>query len=220
MKRTLYWAYGSNLNVRAMHRRCPDAVPVGPLIVDNAALVFRGVADVVTCMGALAQGGLWRISAADERALDRYEGVDSGLYSKEYLIARVDGKARRVLYYQMRVGGIMPPSEGYLDTIRQGYVDFGLDLDALNRAVMDSWERKDVTKHLAARHVRRGRPSLAYAPGIEVVDMADKAPRMRGAVIESEYGITTVQWANGVVSEMPTRRLRRAKAADVAATAN
>lgn len=154
---TWYWAYGSNLNVRSMQRRCPSARKFGKLIVDDCQLIFRGVADVIYKSGSSVQGGLWRITSRCEAALDGYEGFPH-FYGKKYLKIRTksDGKEHRVLYYYMKRGGIMPPSTYYLDTIAQGYKDFGLDLNCLDEAVRRSWTDKDATQELKDRHVRRG----------------------------------------------------------------
>lgn len=157
-----YWSYGSNLNVAQMHRRCPGAVKVGPLVLDGASLRFRGVADVVHRHGEQCQGGLWRITDACEDALDTYEGVDTGLYEKLYFTVSVGGgSAEDCLYYKMCERGFMPPTEGYLRGIAEGYGDFGLDLGYLDRAVEHSWNRKDKTPYLRWRHARAGRPALA-----------------------------------------------------------
>jgi len=169
---TFYWAYGSNLSVKQMKRRCPDARKHSKLIVPNGQLVFRGVADVESIRGGGIQGGLWRITRRCERALDQYEGVASGLYEKKYMRIRThaDGEEHRVLYYKMTSGGVAPPPELYLDTIIEGYDDFDLDLTFLDEAVQRSWNSKDWTQHLRQRHERRGRPRLAsryYVPIIE-----------------------------------------------------
>ena len=37
-----YVAYGSNLHLKDMKRRCPDACVVGSAILKNTMLVFRG----------------------------------------------------------------------------------------------------------------------------------------------------------------------------------
>ena len=42
----LYFAYGSNLNLHQMLGRCPAAKPLGRFDLDDARLVFCGVADV------------------------------------------------------------------------------------------------------------------------------------------------------------------------------
>lgn len=165
MPRQLYWCYGSNLNVRQMRKRCPDATPFGPLVLPNAVLRFRGVADVAYLRGTECQGGLWEISRRDEAYLDSYEGVNQvrperGLYIKRYLTLKIDDEVRRALYYQMNTVGIMPPSQAYLDVIAQGFRDFGLDLERLQRAVDHSWTRQRKTPWLRNRWKRKGMPRL------------------------------------------------------------
>lgn len=165
MKNKLYFAYGSNLNVQAMSQRCPKARKVGKLILPNARLVFRGVADCIYSRRSTCPGGLWRITPACEAALDRYEGVSGGLYRKEYLTVRLKPEAapEEVLIYVMNRGGIMPPWEDYIDTIAQGYRDFALDdqLWQLDRALEHSYDHKNKTPHLQRRWEQRGRPKLA-----------------------------------------------------------
>jgi len=159
--RQLYWAYGSNLNAAQMEKRCPGAKYRRALYVDDCALVFRGVADVTVKEGSRCPGALWSITARDEAKLDRYEGVGSGAYRKSYFKLRGNKKVYRVLFYQMNDEGIQPPSETYLKTIEQGYVDCGLDPAYLDVALQQSWAGKDVTEYLAYRHRQRGAPNLA-----------------------------------------------------------
>ena len=42
MEETLYFAYGSNINLEQMEHRCPDAQLVGPVTLQNYELQFRG----------------------------------------------------------------------------------------------------------------------------------------------------------------------------------
>lgn len=163
MRRTLYWAYGSNLCEEAMKMRCPGARKVGPLYVPDAALIFRSCADVVYRKGWECPGGLWRITPECERAMDIYEGVKNGLYEKRYLILVIKGRRHRCLFYMMNEGGVMPPPQSYLETIVQGYKDFGLDLNHLDQALEYSWEKKNKTPYLRRRHERKGQPALASA---------------------------------------------------------
>ncbi len=158
LKRTpqLYWAYGSNLNVKAMKVRCPGAKKIRALSLDDGALIFRGVADAIFREGSTVHGGLWSITADNERSLDAYEGVSGNLYRKEYLKLLVDGEERDCLYYQMNSQGIMPPSENYLNVILDGYKDFGLPLEALEAAWDESWGNKKPTRQLRRRHKTRG----------------------------------------------------------------
>src|SRR3954471_16290001 len=100
---TLYFAYGSNLNEAAMAHRCPKSRKVGPFKLSRARLVFRGVADIEYHKTGKCPGGLWEITRECEKALDRYEGVNTGLYQKVYLKARIrdTGQMKNILVYQM-----------------------------------------------------------------------------------------------------------------------
>ena len=42
MSETLYFAYGSNINLNQMAVRCPDAKVVEPAVLENYELLFRG----------------------------------------------------------------------------------------------------------------------------------------------------------------------------------
>lgn len=161
-RRSLYFAYGSNLNVAHMERRCPRAEPVTQLYLQHMALLFRGVADVTPRRRSEVPGGLWWITPECERSLDSYEGVWSRVYLKRFFTASLDGQLEDVLLYQMQTHrGIMPPSQAYLQTIVDGYCDFGLDPEVLDLALQEAWGGKDVTPMLRERHQRRGRPTLA-----------------------------------------------------------
>ena len=79
MEKSLYFAYGSNINLDQMSHRCPDAKPLGPVTLDNYELLFRGspggsgFATIAPCEGSQVQGLLWEITPRCERALDFYE---------------------------------------------------------------------------------------------------------------------------------------------------
>lgn len=96
MKRKYYIAYGSNLDVDQMLRRCPDAITIGSSTIDGYRLVFRGnsrsgVANIEPCEGASVPVGIWSISPSDEDALDWYEGFPR-LYVKQVFTLQVRGK--------------------------------------------------------------------------------------------------------------------------------
>lgn len=138
----LYIAYGSNLNMRQMAKRCPKAEPVGTTEIRDTRLVFRCVADVTRAEGMTVPVGVWTITDECEAALDRYEGVAGGLYRKEY-VEFDDGQ--KALLYVMNDRGIYAPSELYLDTIREGYRDFGLNTKPLDEAVRHAHKMKKLT---------------------------------------------------------------------------
>lgn len=161
----LYFSFGSNLNIRHMQRRCQDAEPLSMFTLIDSRLVFRGVADCAYEIGAKCYGGLWRISAADEKDLDRFEGVASGFYRKEYVPLEA-GKyeATHLMLYVMNSEGVFPPARHYLETIAQGYRDFRLPMDALKDAVRHSHEARQPSDRELSRYRRNGRPSLAAHP--------------------------------------------------------
>lgn len=151
----LYFAYGSNLSHSSMAARCPKAKPLQALTLKDARLVFRGVADVEYYKDHSVQGGIWQITAECERSLDIYEGVKAGLYRKTFLtVKRKNREPEPMLVYQMNEDGIMEPSEFYLNVIRQGYRDFGLDLRELEKAVRHAKRSKRITPHLESRRAR------------------------------------------------------------------
>lgn len=73
-KKTLYLAYGSNINLEQMQFRCPTAKRIDTAILNGYELEFRGVATIVPKQDAAVPVLLWELEPQDERALDRYEG--------------------------------------------------------------------------------------------------------------------------------------------------
>jgi len=164
----LYFAYGSNLNVKQMKYRCPKAVPLGNFYLRDARLLFRGVADCIYLPGAVCPGGIWSITGDCERALDRYEGFKkgdpkSGMYYKQIIkIRNADGDvSTELMIYRMNSTGIMPPSQMYLDTIAEGYRNFRLPIKRLRQAVKRSYDDKNPSEVERARYIRNGKPRLA-----------------------------------------------------------
>ena len=84
MKTQIYVAYGSNMNVEQMKRRCPNAKPIGKYILGDYKLEFRGVANIIKCKGKKVPVALWEITEECEKSLDIYEGYPR-LYRKEYV---------------------------------------------------------------------------------------------------------------------------------------
>ena len=105
----LYIAYGSNLNLEQMKRRCPTAEVVGTAELKNWRLRFRGgshsaVATIEREQGFTVPVLIWRIQPEDEVALNRYEGFPF-LYRKETLRLTVNGKRVRAMVYIMNETG-------------------------------------------------------------------------------------------------------------------
>ena len=146
-KKRYYFAYGSNLHLEQMRRRCPGCRAVGACRLPGFELVFRRVADIVPSLGGSVPGAIYSISRTDEMALDRYEGFRAadpllGMYRKEHFPAEIAGETVEVMYYTMNGGDIQPPSEFYLGIIREGYRNWGLPNNKLNAAVRASREHR------------------------------------------------------------------------------
>ncbi len=123
-------AYGSNMNVDQMRRRCPGARLLGRGMLAGYRLTFRGRdgnrhATIDEALDGRVPVLLWNITPADEKALDRYEGFPS-YYRKERVLV---GHNRRVLTgmaYVMNGEAMGQPSEAYFATILQGYQTAGI----------------------------------------------------------------------------------------------
>lgn len=126
----IYIAYGSNMNKEQMSARCPNAKPIGKTILKNYKLVFKGVADIEKIEGEEVPVALWEITKECEKALDIYEGYPR-LYRKEYVQIEIDGKIELAMVYVMNYSKGAKPSEYYYKVIKQGYKDFGIDMEPL-----------------------------------------------------------------------------------------
>ena len=69
MTKPIYIAYGSNLDMGQMEYRCPNAKPLGYMMIPNYRLVFKGVADMIPADGFFCPVGLWEITNDCEKSL-------------------------------------------------------------------------------------------------------------------------------------------------------
>ena len=133
-----YIAYGSNLNMAQMVRRCPNAVPIGTAVLEHNTLYFRGSGTgyyltIEPKIGGKVPVAIWEVTPEDEQALDRYEGFPK-FYYKHYIMT--DGR------------DVGLPTPYYMATCIQGYKDFGFDTRILKRTVERMrkilWKRKNL----------------------------------------------------------------------------
>lgn len=136
----LYIAYGSNLNLNQMKHRCPTAKVIGASELKDYELVFRGsrhnaVATIEPCEGSAVPVVLWSIKPDDEKALDRYEGYPS-LYDKAGVNVTIGNHKTSAMVYIMTAGHRLGnPSENYVQSIEEGYIDAGFDTNILHNAI-------------------------------------------------------------------------------------
>jgi cation transport regulator ChaC len=125
----LYFAYGSNVDTLQMRRRCPDSMPVATAELFGYRFIInsRGVATIVEDESSTVHGVLWRTTDEDEASLDRYEGVSSGLYSKQYLrVKSEDGDSVKALVYVAADKSEGDPRNGYMKKILEAAERMGL----------------------------------------------------------------------------------------------
>ena len=141
-----YIAYGSNLNVAQMVRRCPEAKPIGTAVLENYILYFKGSGSGYYLTIEQKSGGkvpvaIWEVTPEDEKALDRYEGYPH-LYRRETAQVELNGKTVDAMVYIMNSKGVAPPSPFYYDVIRKGYEMNGLDTAVLEQARQESLTKR------------------------------------------------------------------------------
>ena len=140
----LYLAYGSNLSVEQMERRCPDAKPIGKAILPDWKLLFKIHATIEPRKGSKVPVLVWKISDRDEQNLDRYEGYPSYYIKQdvEFLMTDLRGRNPRpatAMVYIMADGHrVRMPMKGYVDILVEGYERFGFDMDILREALRET----------------------------------------------------------------------------------
>lgn len=135
------FAYGSLLEDTTMLDRSPGARRISPAILEDWRLVFRrGVADVRPASGRRVLGAVWSVQDSDLDALDGYEGIASGSYSRYKLPVRTNDGELWAWAYVMPSGRAdrEPPYEGYLLTVAEGLRQWGHPIVELERAVRES----------------------------------------------------------------------------------
>ena len=130
----LYFAYGSNLNLFQMKRRCKDSVFIKKYELKGYRLNFRSkyrAADIEKSKNSLVPGALFEISKSDEKKLDVYEDYPI-LYKKYYFYYY----GKKVMTYTMtKKTPFKFPTERYLNVVKKGYKDCKLDKKVLIKAL-------------------------------------------------------------------------------------
>ena len=140
-----YIAYGSNLNVEQMMRRCPGAKPIGTAMLEHNILYFRGSGSgyyltIEPKIGSKVPVAVWEVTAEHERMLDRYEGCPVCYYKKEIrlpVFRTASGRKIQTngfLYIMNEKRRLGEPTPRYFWTCVTGYRSFGFDPEFLYEA--------------------------------------------------------------------------------------
>ena len=125
--KTMYFAYGSNLSISQMDKRCPDniALDIGRLNGYRWIISNRGYANVIESENDYVLGRIYKINNTDEASLDKDEGVklvNSG-YDRTTLPIIVDGVSYDCLVYVDPIVEEGLPKKEYIDRINSGITD-------------------------------------------------------------------------------------------------
>lgn len=148
MEKKIYLAYGSNMSLEQMYRRCPHAEPVGKGYLNGWRLMFKGsktgsYATIEPEEGCTVPVVLWLIDKDDERWLDRYEGYPS-FYKKVTVEFEYDNEGRpgrrnrgQGMVYVMPPAKSLHglPTRGYFGVLDEGYRRYSFDQKILLEAL-------------------------------------------------------------------------------------
>jgi len=130
-----YFAYGSNLDLPQMKRRCPSSKLISKGSLSGYRLTFNrfssgwggGVADVIQEQGYEVWGLVFEISDSDLERLDRYEGCykeQTSLYERWKAVIDIpNGQVCDVwVYTVVEKQKFVPPTSEYLQIIKDAAV--------------------------------------------------------------------------------------------------
>src|SRR4051794_36174318 len=161
----LYFAYGSNMDQAAMLQRCPASKPVGiGRLMRHRFMIFdEGYATVVRDPQRAVWGMVWDLALADIPALDRYESLSTGLYTKVVQPVATEQGPRRALVYVGRGAkpGTLRP--GYMEGVIEAATHAGLPEDYIRS--LGVWLPKTQTSAAPAQQQAKVRPLWAAPSG-------------------------------------------------------
>jgi gamma-glutamylcyclotransferase (GGCT)/AIG2-like uncharacterized protein YtfP len=129
----LYFAYGSNMDLAQMQRRCPDSRLIGPAFLNGWRLTFDknsplwggGIADIVKDENSQVWGLLYEVSEDDLKALDTYEGAPDFYRRVKVTVIDSEAASHKALAYEVvNKENFTPPSAEYLNIIKSAAEKF------------------------------------------------------------------------------------------------
>lgn len=169
----LYFAYGSNLNLKAMKHRCPAAKPVSAARLDGYRLQFQTYCAAVPDPTKSVPGAIFDLTPACVRALDLYEGDDYRQITLRVTRLDTGEMVEAMAYEKISPGKVAPPTMDYVREVTIGYRDWKLDEQILRRA------RYDV---LAIAAETPAAPAATPPPTKPRRGLWDPAENLRGAI--------------------------------------
>ena len=132
-----YLAYGMNTNIEGMAVRCPNAISLGKVILDDHKLVFRTFCDIKPETGNSIECALWIITPQCEQSLDRLEGYPDFYGKKEVSVIYKNKPIKAMIYYMKDIHSLSAPSEHYLNSVVEGYYNHNMKITPIVEALED-----------------------------------------------------------------------------------
>ena len=156
-----YLAYGSNLSLERMAKRCPDAVVAGTAKIPGYRLLFKKsgsgfYATIEQDANCFVPALVYKISEFDEALLNRYEGYPKFYYKRYFQLAvktlrggRLKGNKQCMAYVLHEERQLGEPSMEYYKLLDDGYARWGFDVEILDKGLSDSIGVKAANAYLA-----------------------------------------------------------------------
>lgn len=139
-----YFAYGSNMDPGQMIDRRVRFSAAKRAVLKEHTLVFNrysatwsaGVADIVPKPGERVEGVLYLVTERGLTTLDKFEGVDRGLYQRAMVSVEDDeGRMHEAVCYQIVDKAVVtvPPSPEYLTRLVKGAEAFDLGAEYIQK---------------------------------------------------------------------------------------
>lgn len=145
-----YLAYGSNLCLERMRKRCPDVRVAGTSKISGYRLLFKKsgsgfYATIEQDANCCVPVAVYKISEYDEALLNRYEGCPKYYYKRYFQLpvttmrgGRLRGLKRCMAYVLHEERLLGEPSMEYYKLLDGGYRAWGFDVAALDKGLSDS----------------------------------------------------------------------------------
>lgn len=127
-------AYGRNLDLKRMKKRCPNCSLVGKALLRDWRIAFYKYITIERKKGYAVPVGVWEIDEKGEQELDIIEHFPT-LYRKEMIDFEFNGKKEKVLVYLINDDHPKYPDKPYYEDLLIGYKDFGFDEQFLTEAI-------------------------------------------------------------------------------------
>jgi len=122
-----YIAYGSNMNLGQMAFRCPGAKVVGVGHIKDFRLEFYLHATIEHRKGESVPVVVWEINDNHLKTLDFYEGFPSYYIKRNMKVDMPNGKKIKGMVYLMNNFRDYPPTNDYVEGIKEAYRTFNLE---------------------------------------------------------------------------------------------